>query len=87
MEAKHKVTVIPGDGIGPEVIRATQELIAAAGVDILWEEYHAGASVFKQGIPSGVPQETIDSINRTKCVLKGPLETRSEERRVGKECV
>ena len=75
MKKTHLVTLIPGDGIGPEVIAATQKIIAAAGASIEWETRHAGASVFKQGIPSGVPQETIDSINRTKCVLKGPLET------------
>jgi isocitrate dehydrogenase len=69
------VTLIPGDGIGPEVTYATRRLIDATGVKIQWEEFHAGASVFKKGIPSGVPQETIDSIQRTRCALKGPLET------------
>jgi isocitrate dehydrogenase len=44
-------------------------------VNIEWEVCHAGESVFKQGIPSGVPQETIDSIKKTRCVLKGPLGT------------
>jgi isocitrate dehydrogenase len=70
-----KITVIPGDGIGPEVVNATRKIIDAAGVKIQWEERHAGASVFKQGIPSGVPQDTIDSIKETKVALKGPLET------------
>lgn len=69
------VTLIPGDGIGPEVVRATQRLIDATGVRIAWEEHEAGASVFKKGIASGVPQATIDSIRRTKVALKGPLET------------
>jgi isocitrate dehydrogenase len=67
--------VIPGDGIGPEVVLATRRILDATGVKIDWEEAHAGASVFKQGIPSGVPDETIASISRTRCVLKGPLET------------
>jgi isocitrate dehydrogenase len=70
-----KITVIPGDGIGPEVVNATRKIIDAAGVKIQWEERHAGASVFKQGIPSCVPQDTIDSIKETKVALKGPLET------------
>jgi isocitrate dehydrogenase len=69
------VTVIPGDGIGPECVTAAQRLIEAAGVPIAWEEVHAGERVFEQGIASGVPQDTIDSIRRTRVVLKGPLGT------------
>jgi isocitrate dehydrogenase len=69
------VTLIPGDGIGPEVVHATRKLIDATGVKIAWEEHPAGASVFKKGIASGVPQDTIDSIHRTRVALKGPLET------------
>jgi len=72
---KRVVTVIPGDGIGPECVNAAMQIIAAAGVNIEWEERHAGASVFKQGIPSGVPADTIESIKKTRVVLKGPLET------------
>ncbi len=69
------VTVIPGDGIGPEVVRATQRVIEATGVPIEWEEREAGMSVFRRGLTSGVPQETIASITKTRVVLKGPLET------------
>jgi isocitrate dehydrogenase len=69
------VTLIPGDGIGPECIASTVRIIEAAGARIAWEERHAGARVFRQGIASGVPQETIDSIRRTRVALKGPLET------------
>jgi isocitrate dehydrogenase len=69
------VTVIPGDGIGPEVVDAARRLVDASGADIQWEERLAGAEVFKQGLPSGVPQDTIDSIARSRVVLKGPLET------------
>jgi len=72
---KRAVTVIPGDGIGPECIDAAMQIIAASGVDIEWEERHAGASVFRQGIPSGVPADTIESIKKTRVLLKGPLET------------
>jgi isocitrate dehydrogenase len=72
---KKRVTVIPGDGIGPEVVSATRRIIEAAGVDLAWEERDAGASVFKRGLPSGVPPETIESIANTRVVLKGPLET------------
>ena len=73
--AKTTVTAIPGDGIGPEVMRAVQRVLAAAGARIEWEEAEAGAAVFKRGIASGCPQETLDSIARTGIVLKGPLET------------
>lgn len=69
------VTLIPGDGIGPEVVQSARRLVDATGVLIDWEEAFAGADVFRKGIPSGVPAETIDSIGRTRLVLKGPLET------------
>ena len=69
------VTVIPGDGIGPEVMAAAQRVIAAAGAQIDWETCEAGAAVFKRGDASGVPRETADSIMRTRVALKGPLET------------
>jgi isocitrate dehydrogenase len=72
---RHAVTVIPGDGIGPECVQAAVEIINATGVQIDWIERHAGERVFKQGIASGVPQETIDSISQTRVVLKGPLGT------------
>ncbi len=69
------VTLIPGDGIGPECVDAARRIIEAAGAQIAWEECEAGAEVFKKGLPSGVPPETIDSISRTRVALKGPLET------------
>ncbi len=72
---KKLVTLIPGDGIGPEVVESARRIIEAAGVNIEWEVRHAGASVFKQGIQSGVPQDTIESIGKSRVVLKGPLET------------
>jgi isocitrate dehydrogenase len=72
---KKLVTLIPGDGVGPECVRAAQRIIEASGAAVVWEERLAGASVFRQGIASGVPQETIESIRRTRVALKGPLET------------
>jgi isocitrate dehydrogenase len=70
-----KVTAIAGDGIGPEVMRATQQVLAAAGATVDWEDAVAGAEAFRKGIPSGAPQETLDSIARNSVALKGPLET------------
>ena len=72
---KHRVTVIPGDGIGPECIDSTVSIIEATGVDIEWIERHAGERVFKEGIASGVREDTISSISDTRVVLKGPLAT------------
>jgi isocitrate dehydrogenase len=69
------VTLIPGDGIGPEVVSAARQVVEATGASVGWEERPAGASVFLQGLATGVPDETIDSITRTRVVLKGPLET------------
>lgn len=76
---RHPITLIPGDGVGPEVARATQRILDAAaarhGVAFDWEEAEAGASVFLKGDQTGVPQATRDSIDRTRVALKGPLET------------
>ena len=73
--SKRKVTVIPGDGIGPEVVSAALKVVEASGVDIEPEIRLAGAEAFSKGIESGVPDETRESIERTKVALKGPLET------------
>ena len=69
------VTLIPGDGIGPECVNSAVEIISAAGVDIEWENRLAGEKIFEAGIASGVPEDTIESINRNRVVLKGPLGT------------
>jgi isocitrate dehydrogenase len=70
-----RVTILPGDGIGPEVMAATVRVVNATGVRIAWEERAAGAAVFRAGDPTGVPPETIASIRETRVVLKSPLET------------
>ena len=69
------VTLIPGDGIGPECVAAARAIVDATGVRIDWQEAEAGAEVFKKGIASGVPAETMESIASTRLALKGPLET------------
>ncbi len=71
----YNVTLIPGDGIGPEVTRSARQIIDSTDVKINWEICEAGAEVFKKGMATGVPQETVDSINRNKVALKGPLAT------------
>jgi len=70
-----RVTAIAGDGIGPEVMRATQQVLAAAGAGVEWEDALAGAGAFSKGVASGAPKETLDSIARNGVALKGPLET------------
>ncbi|MBX7105418.1 MAG: NADP-dependent isocitrate dehydrogenase [Gemmataceae bacterium] len=74
-DGKTLATLIPGDGIGPECVESARRIIDAAGAKLEWEVRHAGESVFKQGVQSGVPQDTIESIRKTRLVLKGPLGT------------
>ncbi len=70
----HKVTLIPGDGVGPEVIAAAKKCIEATGVKIKWEEVQAGAGVMeKSGTP--LPEEVIESIRKNRVALKGPITT------------
>ncbi len=72
------VTLIGGDGVGPEVIGAAVKVIEATGVQIDWDRQAAGAYALKRfGTP--VPDALIDSLKRTRVALKGPLETRSGE--------
>jgi isocitrate dehydrogenase (NAD+) len=70
----HKVTLIMGDGIGPEITEATLVIIEAAGVDIEWEEVSAGEEAIKiHGTP--LPDATIASLRKNGVGLKGPLTT------------
>jgi isocitrate dehydrogenase (NAD+) len=72
--AKHKITLLPGDGIGPEVTASVVTIIECAGVDVEWEKYFVGAeAVARFGDP--LPQEVLDSILRNKVALKGPVTT------------
>jgi len=70
----HRVTLIPGDGVGPELAEATQRVIDASGVEIDWEIQHAGVAVMqKEGTP--LPEHVLESIRRSKVALKGPITT------------
>jgi isocitrate dehydrogenase (NAD+) len=71
---KQKVTLIPGDGVGPEVAKAAQDCIDALGVDIDWEIALAGEPALKEK-GSLLPRETLESIKRNKVALKGPITT------------
>ncbi len=71
---KYTVTLIPGDGIGPEVTGAACRVIEAAGADIEWEVVHAGQRAYEEtGEP--VPEAVLSSIRRNRVALKGPLGT------------
>lgn len=70
----HRITFIPGDGIGPEVSLAAKRCIDATGVKIEWEQVEAGSDVIERyGTP--LPDEVIESIKKNKVALKGPLTT------------
>lgn len=72
--AKHTVTLIPGDGIGPETSAAMQRAVAASGAEIEWDIAEAGAAVMdKYGTP--LPDETIEAVKRNKVAIKGPVTT------------
>jgi len=71
---EYRVTCIPGDGIGPEIMAATKVAVAATGVRIRWIDMEAGADVMdKYGTP--LPQAVIDSVRDTKVAIKGPITT------------
>ncbi len=70
----HKVTLIPGDGIGSEITGAVVRIIEAAGVEIEWESFIAGAEALSRyGDP--LPEPVLESIKQNKVALKGPLTT------------
>jgi isocitrate dehydrogenase (NAD+) len=70
----HRVTLIPGDGIGPEVVDATRRCVEATGVAVEWDRQDMGAGAFaRTGDP--LPAATLASIRSTRVALKGPIET------------
>src|SRR3954465_11504311 len=70
----YRVTLIPGDGIGPEVSAAARTVLDATGVPIDWEIQDAGASVMEaDGTPP--PERALNSIRRNRLALKGPITT------------
>ncbi len=72
--AQHKITLLPGDGIGPEVTAAVVSIIECAGVDVEWEKYAVGSeAIARFGDP--LPPEVLESILRNKVALKGPVTT------------
>jgi isocitrate dehydrogenase (NAD+) len=70
----HTVTLIPGDGIGPEVTEAVLRILHVAGVSIEWDRHEAGVLAFERH-RTALPVELLDSVKRTKIALKGPVTT------------
>ena len=70
----HTITLIPGDGIGPEVTEAVLRIFTAAGLQIEWERHDAGVIAFKR-YGQTLPVELLDSVKRNKVALKGPVTT------------
>jgi isocitrate dehydrogenase (NAD+) len=70
----HAITLIPGDGIGPEVASNVVRIIEASGVEVQWETYYAGAQALEK-FGETLPKELLDSILRNKVALKGPITT------------
>jgi isocitrate dehydrogenase (NAD+) len=70
----HRVTLIPGDGTGPELTEATRRVLEATGVELEWDVRHAGVDVMEEaGTP--LPLETLESIKKNGVALKGPITT------------
>ncbi|MFY9622069.1 MAG: isocitrate dehydrogenase (NAD(+)) [Pyrinomonadaceae bacterium] len=70
----HRITLIPGDGIGPEVASAVVRIIEASGVEVEWEEHVAGQEALDK-FGKTLPDELLESIKRNKVGLKGPITT------------
>ncbi len=70
----HVITLIPGDGIGPEVTEAVLRMFKVAGLDIEWERHDAGVTAFKR-FHESLPASLLESIRKNKVALKGPVTT------------
>ena len=70
----HKITLIPGDGLGPEVTNAMVKVVEATGVKIEWERVEAGEAVIEK-YNTAIPDYVIDSIKKNKVAIKGPITT------------
>ena len=70
----YEVTLINGDGTGPELATASRKCLDATGVDIHWDVQEAGVDIMETaGTP--IPDATLESVRRTKCALKAPITT------------
>lgn len=70
-----RITVAYGDGIGPEIMKATLKVLEAAGAELEYDEIQVGEAVYLQGIKSGIAPESWDTLRRNKVFLKAPITT------------
>src|SRR6185369_14656732 len=71
----HRVTLIPGDGTGPELTEATRRVLEATGVEFDWDVRHAGSDVMAEHGGNPLPDEVLEAIRETGVALKGPITT------------
>src|SRR6186997_1377118 len=71
----HRVTLIPGDGTGPELAEATRRVLEATGVAFDWDVQHAGTDVMEQNGGNPLPDHVLDSIRANGTAIKGPITT------------
>ncbi len=70
----HIVTLLPGDGIGPEVTKAVVDILDSTGVEFVWERHEAGAAEFER-TGEALPLEVVEACRRNRVTLKGPIGT------------
>jgi isocitrate dehydrogenase len=75
MSSKRKITVAYGDGIGPEIMKATVEILEAAGAQLEYDVIEIGEQVYLKGISSGMEPKAFESLRETKVFLKSPITT------------
>ena len=71
----HKITIAKGDGIGPEIMEATLDILRSAGAPLAFEEIEIGEKVYLSGNTSGISTEAWDTIRHNKVFLKAPITT------------
>ncbi|MEZ6138928.1 MAG: NADP-dependent isocitrate dehydrogenase [Zavarzinella sp.] len=72
---KTRITVAPGDGIGPEIMQSTMDILAAAEAPLEYDVIEIGQSIYEKGITSGIPNEAWEFLRKNSCFLKSPLTT------------
>ncbi len=72
---KQRITVARGDGIGPEIMQATLDILQAAGAPLEYDEIEIGEKVFERGVLSGIPAEAWETVQRNRVLLKAPITT------------
>ena len=72
---KQRITVARGDGIGPEIMQATLDILQAAGAPLEYDEIEIGEKVYERGVLSGIPAEAWETVQRNRVLLKAPITT------------